>query len=119
MALELDPLTPTMSRHLAWVLYYARRYDESIAQLKKTLELAPEVGMANALLGWNYAQKRMYPEAVTECQSAVSLAPEEQVTLGSCGDVYGLAKGCCKTQRPTPCLTRVAAATAWQICWFA
>lgn len=90
-ALELDPLTPTMRRHLAWVLYYARRYDESIAQLKKTLELAPEVGMANALLGWNYAQKRMYLEAVTECQRAVSLAPEEQVTLGSCGDVYGLA----------------------------
>ena len=90
-ALELDPLTPTMSRHLAWVLYYARRYDESIAQLKKTLELAPDVGLANALLGWNYAQKRMYPEAVTECERAVSLAPEEQVTLGSCGDVYGLA----------------------------
>jgi hypothetical protein len=30
-----------------------------------------------------------------------------------------LAKGCCKTQRATPCLTRVADETAWQIRWFA
>jgi tetratricopeptide (TPR) repeat protein len=42
-------------------------------------------------LGWNYAQKRMYSEAVTECQRAVSLMPEDQVTLGSCGRVYGVA----------------------------
>jgi TolB-like protein/Tfp pilus assembly protein PilF len=90
-ALELDPLTLTTNLQLGWVLYYARRHDESIAQLKKTLELAPDFSYANLELGWNYAQKRMYPEAVSECQRAVSLMPEEQVTLSSCGDVYGLA----------------------------
>jgi TolB-like protein/DNA-binding winged helix-turn-helix (wHTH) protein/Tfp pilus assembly protein PilF len=90
-ALELDPLTPTTNLQLGWVLYYAQRHDQSIAQLKKTLELAPDFGPANMELGWNYAQKRMYPQAVTECQRAVSLAPDEQVTLGSCGNVYGLA----------------------------
>jgi TolB-like protein/DNA-binding winged helix-turn-helix (wHTH) protein/Flp pilus assembly protein TadD len=89
-ALELDPLTPSMNVQLGWVLYYARRHDESIAQLRKTLELAPDFSYANMELGWNYAQKRMYPEAVMECQRAVSLMPEEQVTLGSCGNVYGL-----------------------------
>jgi len=90
-ALELDPLTPTTNLQLGWVLYYARRYDESIAQLKKTLELAPDLGYANMELAWNYAGKHMYAEAVAECQRAVSLAPGEQVTLGSCGRVYGLA----------------------------
>jgi TolB-like protein/DNA-binding winged helix-turn-helix (wHTH) protein/Tfp pilus assembly protein PilF len=90
-ALQLDPLTPTTNLQLGWVLYYARRHDESIAQLKKTLELAPDLGYANMELGMNYAQKRMYPEAVSECERAVSLAPEEQVTLGACGNVYGLA----------------------------
>jgi tetratricopeptide (TPR) repeat protein len=90
-ALELDPLTPSMNVQLGWALYYARRHDESIAQLKKALDLAPDFGYANMELGWNYAQKRMYPEAVMECQRAVSLMPEEQVTLGGCGAVYGLA----------------------------
>jgi TolB-like protein/DNA-binding winged helix-turn-helix (wHTH) protein/Flp pilus assembly protein TadD len=90
-ALELDPLSPTTNALLGWVLYYARRYDESIAQLKKALELAPDLAYANNELGWNYAQERMYPEAVTECQRAVSLMPEDQIVLGSCGAVYGLA----------------------------
>ena len=54
-------------------LYDARRYDESIAQLQKTLELAPNFGYAYAELGQNYAQKGMYREAVTACQRAVSL----------------------------------------------
>ena len=91
IALELDPLTPSTNVQLGWVLYYARRHNESIAQLKKALELAPDFGYANMELGWNYAQKRMYPEAVRECRRAVSLAPEDQVTLGGCGNVYGLA----------------------------
>jgi TolB-like protein/DNA-binding winged helix-turn-helix (wHTH) protein/Flp pilus assembly protein TadD len=90
-ALELDPLTPTTNLQLGWVLYYARRYDESVAQLKKTLEAAPDLGYANMELAWNYAEKHMYAEAVTECQRAVTLTPEEQVTLGTCGRVYGLA----------------------------
>jgi TolB-like protein/DNA-binding winged helix-turn-helix (wHTH) protein/Tfp pilus assembly protein PilF len=91
-ALELDPLTPTTNLQLGWVLYYARRNDLSVAQLKKTLELAPDFAYAHMELGWNYAQKRMYPEAVAECQKAVSLMPEEQVTLSSCGHVFGLAR---------------------------
>ncbi|MGO9936029.1 MAG: hypothetical protein ACLPH3_00005 [Terracidiphilus sp.] len=33
----------------------------------------------------------MYPEAVSACQKALNLEPDEQVTLGSCGMVYGLA----------------------------
>lgn len=34
-ALELDPLTPSTNLQLGWVLYYARRHDQSITQLKK------------------------------------------------------------------------------------
>jgi TolB-like protein/Flp pilus assembly protein TadD len=89
--LELDPLTPTTNLQLGWVLYNVRRHHESIAQLKKTLELSPDLGYANMELGWNYALMRMYPEAIAECQRAVSLTPNDQVVLGSCGGVYGLA----------------------------
>jgi TolB-like protein/Tfp pilus assembly protein PilF len=90
-ALALDPLTPSTNLQLGWVLYYARRHGESIAQLKKTLALAPDFAYANMELGWNYAQKGMYVEAAAQCQRAVSLMPDEQVTLGGCGNVFGLA----------------------------
>jgi TolB-like protein/DNA-binding winged helix-turn-helix (wHTH) protein/Tfp pilus assembly protein PilF len=90
-ALELDPLTPSSNLQLGWVLYYANRHDESIAQLRKTLAQTPDFPYANMELGWNYVQKGMYQEAVAECQRAVSRMPDEQVTLGSCGRVYGLS----------------------------
>jgi len=90
-ALELDPLTPTSNLQLGWVLYYAHRYDQSIAQLQKTLVLAPDFAYANMELGWNYAQKGMYAEAVEQCRRAVTLMPDEQVMLGSCGNVFGVA----------------------------
>jgi eukaryotic-like serine/threonine-protein kinase len=90
-AVKLDPLTPTTHLQLGWVLYYARRHDDSIAQLRKTLEMDPNLGYAHMELGWNYAQKRMYPEAILECRTAISQTPQNQVVLGSCGGVYGLA----------------------------
>lgn len=89
--LELDPLNPASNTSLGWTLYLAGRHDESIAQLKRTLELDPGFASAYMELGWNYAQKRMYSEAVLACQKAVRLEPGDQVVLGSCGMVYGLA----------------------------
>jgi TolB-like protein/DNA-binding winged helix-turn-helix (wHTH) protein/Flp pilus assembly protein TadD len=90
-AVELDPLNPAANVQLGWVLYFACRHDEAIAQLKRALELDPSFASAYMELGWNYVQKRMYSEAVLACQKAVNLEPDEQVTVGSCGMVYGLA----------------------------
>jgi hypothetical protein len=39
----------------------------------------------------NYAQKHINDEAVAECGKAVDSGPEDQVVLGYCGCVYGLA----------------------------
>ena len=36
-AVELDPLSPVINTDLAQTLFNARRYDEAIAQLRKTL----------------------------------------------------------------------------------
>jgi TolB-like protein/DNA-binding winged helix-turn-helix (wHTH) protein/Flp pilus assembly protein TadD len=87
---ELDPLN-TLGWGLGVALFYARRYDESIAQLNKVLEKAPDFALPKAAIGWNYAQERMYPEAIAACQSAISSAPEDQIVLGGCGWVYALA----------------------------
>jgi TolB-like protein len=50
-AVELDPLSPVINTDLATTFYYARRYDESARQLRKTLEIDPAFFYAHFNLG--------------------------------------------------------------------
>jgi TolB-like protein/DNA-binding winged helix-turn-helix (wHTH) protein/Tfp pilus assembly protein PilF len=59
---QLDPLSLIIQRDVGDMLYYARRYDEAIAQCRKTLERDPHFVLANFLLFMIYAQERMVPE---------------------------------------------------------
>ena len=63
-AFESDPLSPRTGKGLAWVYYYAGRYDEAIEQFNKTRELFPDYSMINS--GPSYEQKGMYEQAVKE-----------------------------------------------------
>lgn len=62
-ALKLDPLSPIINSVAGWVLYYARRYDEAIAQLTKTLEMYPNFLPAHIDLARSYEAKGMWEEA--------------------------------------------------------
>ncbi len=55
-ALDLDPLSLMINRHLGFVLYFGRRYSEAIAALEKTLELDPEYPITHEILGEAYLQ---------------------------------------------------------------
>ena len=50
-AVELDPLSPIINADFGTTFYYARRYDESAAQLRKTLEIDPTFFYAHYNLG--------------------------------------------------------------------
>jgi TolB-like protein/Flp pilus assembly protein TadD len=50
-AVELDPLSPVINADLGTSFYYARRYDESARQLRKTLEIDPTFFYAHYNLG--------------------------------------------------------------------
>ena len=63
---ELDPLSLIISRDVGDLLYYARRYDESIAQCLRTLERDPNFVLARMTLVENYAEKHMYREVDEE-----------------------------------------------------
>ena len=52
---------------------YARRYDEAIAQLRKTLEMDPGYYYAHVNLGQVLAGKRAFDEAISEYQKARAL----------------------------------------------
>ena len=62
---ELDPLSPIISTDLGATLYFARRYDEAIQQLTRTLELYPDYLEAQIWLARSYEQKKQCPEAIS------------------------------------------------------
>jgi len=70
-AQELEPLTPIINTDFGRILYLGRRYDEAIEQLRKTLDLHPDFGMAHFWLGSVYEQKHMYEEAMAAFQQAL------------------------------------------------
>jgi tetratricopeptide (TPR) repeat protein len=67
--------------NLGWVLFYGRRYDESIAQLKRVLELDPKNVGAWAQLVWNYRAKGMSTEVREASKHVAALAPPGEPLL--------------------------------------
>jgi tetratricopeptide (TPR) repeat protein len=70
-AVELDPLSLIINALNGYHLHLARRDDEAIARLKKTLELDSSFWIAHQFLGMAYIEKKMYPEAISEFSQAV------------------------------------------------
>ena len=58
---------------LGWAYFEAGRYDESIAQLKKTIELDRTSSLPYTELSWNYVKKGMYKEAIASCEQGMEL----------------------------------------------
>jgi tetratricopeptide (TPR) repeat protein len=73
-AIELDPLSPVINLDLARTLMMARRYDEAIAQLRKTLEIDPTFYYAHFNLGIALQLRGEIPAAIAEYTRAQQLA---------------------------------------------
>ena len=63
-ALELDPTSLIINTDLGYGLFLARRFDESIAQLQKTINLNQNFPLAHYCLADSYAYKNLPAEAV-------------------------------------------------------
>jgi len=66
---------------VGWGFYFARRYDDALEQLHKTLELEPNFVMAHFILGLTYLQKRQFEQATAELQQAISLSGDTPLSL--------------------------------------
>jgi tetratricopeptide (TPR) repeat protein len=80
-AQQLEPLLTTAKTRTASLLYWARRYDEAIAQITESLALDDRPGIAHALLGRIYLHTGRYDLALAE------FAKTPGPTPGSFGDV--------------------------------
>src|SRR5262249_31783024 len=63
---DRSPFSLVVSRRVAWCYYMARRYDEAIEQLRKTLTIDPGYGPARTLLGRALVMNGAYDEGLRE-----------------------------------------------------
>jgi TolB-like protein len=97
--LSVEPYKPELNLWHCWTLFTARRYDESIAQCQKTMNLrmdgkpnfGPESPWVHLQLGNSYCQKGMYAESVAEIKQAIELAEDSEAMWAMLGYVYAKA----------------------------
>jgi TolB-like protein/Tfp pilus assembly protein PilF len=88
---ELEPLSVSVKAHVAFIFYFARRYDEAIDAGKKAVELDAISPVAHQRLGSAYEQKGMFPEAIAEFQKAVDGSGRVQLAVTSLAHTFALA----------------------------
>ncbi len=89
-ALSLEPLSVITQAALPWGLYYARRYEESLARLQEILRLDPRYELAHYWAGWSREQLGEMDEAVRSHESAVTLSDSSAITVAGLARMYGV-----------------------------
>lgn len=79
-AAQLDPVSPSVQASLAWAYFLLRRYQESVDQCKRVLELYPDFVPAHQLLGIVYGQMRLDQKAIAELDMARGLEGDNAIT---------------------------------------
>ncbi|MCX5801253.1 MAG: protein kinase [Candidatus Eisenbacteria bacterium] len=91
-AVKLEPLSILMNACLGQILYLARRYDEAIEQLEKTIEMDPNFYSPYIWLAFTYALKGMYEQATETVRGLTTSRPggkAARATLGYICSVSG------------------------------
>jgi serine/threonine protein kinase/Tfp pilus assembly protein PilF len=89
LARDLDPLPPIINALVGISYYFARRYEESIKNHLKTLELHPDFLLASTYVVLTYVANGMCEDAVRTMRRAEAYAAEHAYTLGYFGGAYG------------------------------
>jgi len=63
-ALSLDPLSIIFRVHLAFLFYLQKKYEHSIAQFRKVLEMSPQYYLAHAMMGNVYTLAGDFDDAL-------------------------------------------------------
>ncbi len=90
-AQQLDPLSIIIPTDIGFQLYYTRRYDEAIQQLKSILQVNPAFPLAHLWLGRAYQQKGAYQEAISEFNQAEKVLRDWAPVVAAVGYVQGKA----------------------------
>lgn len=75
-ALQLDPLSMTINAHLADAFFFGRRFQEAIAQHRKTAEMFPAASEPNQDLTLDYLVAGMHAEFLLQARRWLELSGE-------------------------------------------
>ena len=89
IATELEPLSLLLNVNYADILYFAERYDEAIAHVRKTLEVESYF-LAHLLIGRIFAAKQMFREALESIETAISMEGRYPELVAALGYIYGM-----------------------------
>jgi tetratricopeptide (TPR) repeat protein len=89
--LEVHPLSVAISDDVAGAHYWARHYDEAIAQGQKSIELDRSHAAAYVFLGQAYDLKGSYAEAIAAYQKAIDLSQRTSNIMGLVGHAEAVA----------------------------
>jgi tetratricopeptide (TPR) repeat protein len=85
---ELDPVSVSIKRDIAVVLYDSRRYEEAVEQCKAAIELDRGFHGSYWALGLAYEGLANYAEAVAAFQKGLELLPDTPRLLGALAHAY-------------------------------
>jgi eukaryotic-like serine/threonine-protein kinase len=88
---DLDPLSLIISVAIGWAYYMARRYDEAMQQLLRTVELDPNYPVTYWILGLLYRITGRYESAITAGEKGVSLSGGSPLMRAALAHTYGKA----------------------------
>ena len=89
-ARELDPIG-VPGTNLAWVLFYARRYDEAVQELHSVLAVRPDDAFALWILGFALIANHHPEEAVPVLEKGVSASGRSPAIVGLLVHAYAQA----------------------------
>ena len=91
LAAELDPLSLIIVVTRALISYYAGRYEDTVAEARRTLDLEPNFGAGYSNLGLASLQLGRHEEAIAALRKAVSHSPVR--TMVAAQLAHALARG--------------------------
>jgi serine/threonine protein kinase/Flp pilus assembly protein TadD len=90
LAQELDPISQSITKDAGMIYYYARQYDQAVAQCRKVINLHPEAYATYSTLGEAYLQMGRGEEALAELRKADELARGPLLPKVSLGYAYAV-----------------------------
>jgi eukaryotic-like serine/threonine-protein kinase len=87
LAQQLDPANPGINVDVCLPYYFARQYDQSIAQAHKAIEMFPSFFLPHVALGQALFQKGDYSTGIEEIEKAKAMEPTP-IAIGLLGYVY-------------------------------
>jgi len=88
---ELDPMSLIINVAVGWAFYCARRYDEAIEQLRRTVELDPTYPVTYWILGLLLRKTGCFELAITEGEKGVKLSGGSPLMRAALAHTFGAA----------------------------